>query len=192
MGSAPLPVPVRNVRRWLPLGVALTIVVAQLLPHPPGVAPIRAAALFGGARFASAWSAFGVPLAAHFAGALALAWLHGDAPAAFHTLLPVVYACFALNVVLGRALRTRRGALPVAAATAVGSLLFFALTNLAVWLLLDTYPPTAEGLAACYAAGLPLLASGLLGDAAWTALFFGGHAALVRGLRTPVRSHGLA
>jgi hypothetical protein len=81
----------------------------------------------------------------------------------------------------------------VAAATVTGSLLFFALTNFAVWLLLDAYPHTAGGLLRCYAAGLPFLASGLLGDAAYSVLFFGGLAWLERGApAAATRSHGVA
>ena len=63
---------------------------------------------------------------------------------------------------------------PIAAATLAGSLLFFLLTNLAVWWWLDSYPRTPEGLLACYVAGLPQLASGLLGDGAYATLLFGG------------------
>lgn len=199
MSSAPLSGPVRathlrrRARRYLPpLAVVLTVLVAQLLPHPPNVAPIRAAALFGGARFRSAWTAFLVPLGAQLLGALGVALLRGDASYGFHALAPVVYGCVALNVLLGLAIRARSGWLPVSAATVGGSLLFFLLTNFAVWLLLGTYPPTAEGLARCYTAGLPFLASGLLGDAAYAALFFGGLVLLERSAMRGARQCGVA
>ena len=169
------------------LAVVLAILAAQLLPHPPNVAPIRAAALFGGARLGSPWSAFLVPLGAQLLGALGVALLRGDPGYGFHALAPLVYGCFALNVGLGLAIRRRRGWLPIGLATAAGSLLFFLLTNLGVWLWLGTYPATAEGLLLCYAAGLPLLASGLLGDLAWATLLFGGLAWLERGAPSPAR-----
>jgi hypothetical protein len=98
-------------------------------------------------------------------------WAYG-----FHALAPVVYGSVALSALLGLALRKRRPAPLVGAASAAGSLLFFALTNFAVWALLGTYPHTPSGLARCYAAGLPFLWNGLVGDAAWSALFFGGFA----------------
>ena len=167
-------------RSLAPLAVAATVLVAQLLPHAPNLAPIRAGALFAGARFSSPWAAFAVPLAAHGLGALGAALLRGDVSTAFHALAPVVYGCFALNVALGLALRRRRGWLPVVAATTAGSLLFFLATNLAVWRFLDTYPPTGAGLVQCYAAGLPFLASGLLGDLGYATLFFGGLALVER------------
>jgi len=190
MSPAPLR---RNARRYVPpLAVALTVIVAQLLPHPPNVAPIRAAALFGGARFPSAWTAFLVPLGAQLLGALGVALFRGDASYGFHALAPVVYGCVVLNVLLGLAIRARSGWLPIAAATAGGSLIFFLLTNFAVWFFLGAYPPSAEGLARCYAAGLPFLASGLVGDAAYSALFFGGLALLERGAPRAARQRGVA
>jgi hypothetical protein len=163
-------------RRQLLLVVTLVVLVGQVLPHERNVTPVRAAALFSGAVFASPAVAFLVPLGAQLLGGAIVSVASGDWSYGFHALGPVVYGSFALNVLLGLWLRSRRRALPIAAATALGSLAFFAITNFSVWLLLGTYPMTPEGLALCYAAGLPFLANGLLGDAAWAALLFGGFA----------------
>lgn len=163
-------------RRSLLLVVAAIVVAGQLLPHARNVTPVRAAALFAGAHFASPAAAFAVPLGAHLLGAVAVGVAFADWSYGFHALAPAVYGSLALSVLLGLALRSRRRAPPIAAATAAGSLIFFAITNFAVWRTLGTYPPTAEGLARCYAAGLPFLWNGLLGDAAWSVLLFGGYA----------------
>jgi hypothetical protein len=159
--------------------------VGPVFPHAYNVSPIRAAALFAGARFRSRWTAFAIPLGAHLLGSLGVALLRGDASYAFHTLLPAVYGCFALSVGLGLLLRRRWGAGAIAAATALGSLIFFLVTNFAVWALLGSYPPTLEGLWLCYAAGLPSLANGLVGDSVWAALLFGGAAWAERSARAP-------
>jgi hypothetical protein len=50
------------------------------------------------------------------------------------------------------------------------------ITNFAVWWLLNSYPKTAAGLAACYLAGLPLFSNTLAGDAFYSTLFFGAFA----------------
>jgi hypothetical protein len=171
MSPAPLR---RTVRRSLVLVVFLLVVAAQLLPHARNVTPVRAAALLAGATFASPVTAFVVPLGAHLLGAAGVGLVWGDWSYGFHELAPVVYASFAVNVLLGFALRSRRRLVPVAAATALGSLAFFAITNFAVWLWLGTFPPTLAGLLLCYAAGLPFLLDGLLGDAAYALLLFGG------------------
>jgi hypothetical protein len=59
------------------------------------------------------------------------------------------------------------------------SLLFFVVTNFAVWALSGMYPLTAAGLAACYVAALPFLPQTVIGDLFWAAVLFGG-AALVQ------------
>jgi hypothetical protein len=167
----------RNRLLWV---VAVTVVAAQLLPHPPNVTPVRAAALFGGAVFASRWQAFAVPLGSFLLGSIAVGAFTGNWSYGFHALAPVVYASFALSACLGLALRRRRRLAPIAAATLAGSLLFFLVTNLAVWWFLGGFPHTAQGLAACYTAGLPYLASGSLGDIGYAALLFGGLALVER------------
>ncbi|MEN8158702.1 MAG: DUF6580 family putative transport protein [Myxococcota bacterium] len=172
-------------RRSVPFVLAAIVLAGPLLPHAYNVSPIRAAALFAGARFRSRWAAFGIPLGAHLLGSIGVALLHGDASRAFHTLMPAVYACFASSVLLGLWLRRRSGARPIAAATVAGSLLFFLVTNFAVWALLGTYPPTLEGLWLCYAAGLPYLGNGLLGDALWATLLFAGAAWAERDAHAP-------
>jgi hypothetical protein len=142
------------------------------LPHPAGVSPIGAMALFGGACFASRAASFAATLGAFALASLARSAATGDF-GAFHPLLPAVLASWALSVALGWTLRGRHSAARVGAASVASALLFFAITNFAVWAQLDTYPPTLAGLAACYAAGLPLLARGLLGDLAYAGALFG-------------------
>ncbi len=172
----------RNRLLWV---VAVTVVAAQLLPHPPNVTPVRAAALFAGAAFASRWQVFAVPLGSFLLGSIAIGAFTGNWSYGFHALAPVVYASLALSACLGLALRRRRRLAPIAAATLAGSLLFFLLTNLAVWWGLESYPRTPAGLLACYVAGLPHLASGLLGDGAYATLLFGGLALAERALPRP-------
>lgn len=159
--------------------IVLVAAAARLLPHPPNFAPIAAMALFGGAHFADRRLALGVPLAA---------LLLSDALIGFHSGMVAVYGCFALITLLGLGLRTRPGAGPVAGAALTGSLLFFAVTNLAVWLDGRLYPRTAAGLVECYVAALPYFRNTLAGDAAFTVLLFGGFALVQR--RWPALAEG--
>lgn len=134
----------------------------RLVPHPPNFAPIGAMALFGGASFADRRVALLLPLASLFLSDLVLG---------LHILVPVVYGSFAVNVLLGRWLRSRRRIVPVALATFTGAIQFFVVTNFACWLL--WYPHTPAGLAACYIAALPFFQNTLLGDAAFVGVLFG-------------------
>ena len=143
----------------------LLAALSRLLPHPPNVAPIAAMALFGGAHFERKAWAFAVPLAALFLS---------DALLGFHSLMPLIYGAFAAIVGIGFLLRRRRRPLQIAGATLAGSVLFFVVTNLGVWMLGSLYPKTLAGLATCYIAAIPFFGNTLLGDAFFTAVLFGG------------------
>ncbi len=158
--------PSANKFRFLMLtGMVLAAAACRLVPHPPNFSPIAAIALFGGARFADKRAALLVPLAAMFLGDLVLG-LHG--------LIPVVYGCFALIVGLGFWLRTNGGAGRIVLAALTGSVLFFVVTNFAVWAVGGLYPKSAAGLAGCYVAAIPFFKHTLAGDLVYTFALFGG------------------
>jgi len=46
-------------------------------------------------------------------------------------------------------------------------------TNFAVWAGGSSYPPTAEGLASCYAAAIPFFRNALFGDLFYASVLFG-------------------
>ncbi len=140
---------------------------ARLLPHPPNFAPLAAMALFGGAHFADKRLAFAVPLAA---------LLLSDAVLGFYDGMFAVYGSFALIVCLGLAVRSRRTPVPIAGSALASSVLFFAVTNFAVWTAGALYPRTPAGLVACYTAAIPFFQNTLAGDAFFTAVLFGGFA----------------
>lgn len=132
---------------------------------PPNVAPITAIALFSGALLPRRLT-FVVPLAAMLASDLLIG---------FYTL-PVmlsVYACFALSNLLGVTLRARRSVSRVIGVTLLGSVIFFLVTNAAVWAFESMYPKTFWGLNQAYLAGLPFFRNTVLGDLGFTALCFG-------------------
>lgn len=146
-------------------GVMIVLAAAlRIAPHPWNFTPIGAMALFSGAMFRDRRFAFLFPLAALFAG---------DLFVGLHRLIPVVYASFLLEVLIGTWLSNRRGVVLIALAVVLGALQFFLITNFAIWEAFDTYPHSLAGLAACYIAGLPLFANTLLGDAFYAALLFG-------------------
>jgi hypothetical protein len=144
------------------IAIAATLRIA---PHPWNFTPVGAMALFSGAVIKDRRLALLFPL---------LALLVGDLFTGLHRLIPIVYASFLLNVLLGYGIRDRRTALRISAITLLGAAQFFVITNFAVWALLGSFPRTAAGLTACYVAGLPLLRNTLAGDAIYAALLFGG------------------
>jgi uncharacterized protein DUF6580 len=162
-------------------GMIVLAAALRILPHPMNFAPIGAMALFSGAYFSSKRAAFLVPLAALAAG---------DCVTGFHRLVPWVYASFLVSVSIGFWLRREKSAARIGAATVLGALQFFLVTNFAVWVSgIGSYPKIGAGLAECYIAGLPLLGSTFTGDAFYAALLFGGMALAERrfpSLREPL------
>jgi hypothetical protein len=146
-------------------GLILAAAASRVIPHPPNFSPLTAMALLGGAYFAEKRWAFVVPLAALFIS---------DVMIGLYAIMPVVYGCFALIVCLGFWLRTRRTAVPIACAVLAGSLLFFLITNFAVWAWGTLYPKTIEGLLTCYVAAIPFFGNTVLGDVAYSVTLFGG------------------
>jgi hypothetical protein len=139
----------------------------RIAPHPWNFTPIGAMALFSGAILKDRRLAFIVPL---------LALIVGDIFVGFHKLMPVVYASFLISVAIGFWLRNRRTVGRIAAATLLGAVQFFLVTNFAVWAFGLSYPRSTAGLAACYAAGIPFFWNTLAGDAVYAGLLFGSFA----------------
>jgi hypothetical protein len=151
-------------RTLLALVIIAIAAALRVAPHPWNFTPVGAMALFSGAILKDRRLAFVVPL---------VALLAGDIFIGFHKLMPVVYASFLVNVAIGLWLGNRRTVTRIAAATLVGAIQFFLVTNFAVWAFGLSYPRNGAGLAACYMAGIPFFWNTLAGDAAYAALFFG-------------------
>ena len=146
--------------RYLLLAALIVLAaVARVLPHPDNFTPLGAIALFVGATFSR--TALLVPLAA---------MLVSDAVIGFHALVPVIYGCLALNVVMGRLIP--RTVLGVGAATLAGSVFFFIITNFACWAMFDGH--SSENLLTAYVDALPFFRNAVLGDAFYSTILFGG------------------
>jgi hypothetical protein len=154
-------------RTLLALAIIALAAALRIAPHPWNFTPVGAMALFSGAIIRDRRLAFLVPLLALFAG---------DIFIGFHKLMPVVYASFLVSVAIGFWLRDRRTVGRICAATLLGAVQFFLITNFAVWTFGLSYPRNTAGLVACYAAGIPFFWNTLAGDAAYAVLFFGSFA----------------
>ena len=173
-----------------PVVLSAMIVLAalsRLLPLPPNFAPIEAVALFGGALFASRRLAFLVPLLAMLLSDVVLGFARGATYLDYFTTtgyLPSLLAnsiCIAATVVLAFRLRGRVNGPRVLGYSLAGSVLFFLISNFAVWLTSFTvagYPACSTGLLPCYVAALPFFKTTLLSTLFYSALLFGGFALL--------------
>lgn len=156
---------------WFALGLIALGAGLRVARHvgwlalPPNVAPVSALAMFSAVTLPRKY-ALVVPL-----GLMLLA----DAFIGFD-ILPItlsVYACFAVSYVLGQRLRARLSVGRMVVMSLVGSILFFLVTNAAVWQFGTMYARTWAGLGQSYLAGLPFFRNTVLGDLGYSGLFFG-------------------
>ena len=142
-------------------------VAARLLPHAPGFLPVAASGLFAARMLRTPALAVVVPVLGMLLSDTAL-------PGEDWRIQAVGFAAIAIPALAGIASRRFSGVMPIIAVIVPSSLLFFLLSNGAVWAFSGTYPPTLSGLAQCYVAALPFLDKTVLGDIVWTGVLFGG------------------
>lgn len=164
--------------------VILTVIFVaafmRLIPHWPNFTPIAGIALFGGTYIGRRHLAFIIPL---------VAMLLSDLFLGLHQTMLAVYLSFALIVGIGFLLRRQVSVFTVLSASIVSSLLFFLVTNFASWQSgMMPYPMNINGLLECYAAGLPFLNNGLMGDLFYNTVFFGGFYFITQKYRSLARS----
>lgn len=140
---------------------------SRILPHPANFAPIAAMALFGGTYMKKS-QAFTLPL---------LAMILSDLIIGFDSL-PMriaVYSCFMFSVLLGFWIREHKDYKHAAIASLISSVVFFTVTNFAVWAFGTMYAKTSVGLAECYVLAIPFFRNTILGDLFYSGMFFGGY-----------------
>ncbi|MBI3586897.1 MAG: hypothetical protein HY088_07200 [Ignavibacteriales bacterium] len=155
------------------VSMVLAAVVSRLIPHPPNFTPIIALALFGGAYFENKKIAFAIPLAAMVISDAALAMFKGYT--FFSSMRFVIYSCFALITGMGFLLRNKVKVVNVTMTSVTASVVFFVISNFAVWLGLDGgfYPLNLTGLIACYVAAIPFFNNTMFSALIYSAVLFG-------------------
>lgn len=129
-------------------------ILSRILPHLPNATAIGAAAILSGNRLSVKDG-----LIVTFAAMLITDGIFG-----FHDVMWAVYGSFAISVILGRTVG-RKGILGLGAAGIFSSVLFYVVTNTAVWMSpVSAYTKNIAGYIACMAAGLPFFRSMVIGD----------------------------
>jgi len=148
----------------------------RLVPHPANFTPIGAIALFGGLYLPKRLALL-LPI-----GVMIIS----DAFIGFYTwqIMLAVYASFLFMGFIGLWLRNHKSALPIISGTMAGSLLFFIITNGAVWAFGAMYAHTFSGLMQSYLMGLPFFKNTLFGDLLYVGFLVGGFEAIQYFLRS--------
>ena len=141
-------------------------VSVRLLPHPPNFTPVAAIALFGGFYFRNKKIAFVL---------LIMIMLISDIFIGYYQvgLMAVVYGSFLLCVILGSWLKKHKRWHTILGSSLLAALIFFLLTNFAVWLLTPWYAKNIFGIFQCYLMALPFFRNTLFGNMFYVSCFFG-------------------
>jgi len=101
-----------------------------------------------------------------------LALLVSDLVIGFHDQMPSVYFSYLVIVALGFLLTNSSSRLKIIGVSFLGSLLFYFITNFAVWFQGVLYPKTLAGLLDCYVMALPFYRNQLISDILSSFAFF--------------------
>ena len=140
---------------------------ARLLPHAPNFTPIFAIALFGALYLPTKYALI-IPM---------IAMLISDFFIGFYSwqIMTIVYASFIFMGIIGLLVRKNKKFHTVLAGTLLGSILFFLLTNFAVWMFGNMYIHTFSGLIQSYTMAIPFFKNSLLGNLFYSGIIIGGY-----------------
>lgn len=149
---------------WLILFLSIVALATRLWPHPPNFTAMGAVALLAGAYLPRREGIF-LPLILLFLT---------DALIGFYEPLVMlgVYVSFTIVAFLGQWIRKNKTPTTIFIGALSASIIFFAITNLAVWAFTPWYPKTPAGLYQAYALAVPFFRNMLLGDIFFTVLLF--------------------
>lgn len=143
---------------------------ARLLPHPANFAPIGAVALFGGMYLTRRYAMI-LPLIAMFVSDIFIGFYAWQ-------IMASVYVSFALAGLIGLWVRKNKKLSTIVGGTVLGSILFFLVTNFAVWAFGTMYTHDFAGLTQSYLMAIPFFRNSLLGDLFYTGLLVGTYEAI--------------
>lgn len=174
----------KNISKILIPVLLITLgIVARFLPHPANFAPIGAIALFG-ALYLPKKYALVIPL---------LAMLISDIFIGFYAwqIMLSVYGSFVLVGIVGLVIRKNKNFFSVLSVTLLSSVLFFLITNAAVWAFGTMYVHNFAGLMQSYFMAIPFFKNSLLGDLFYVGVLVGGYEAVLSFRANKVREESL-
>ncbi len=138
-------------------------IATRFLPHPPNFTAVGAAALFSGV-YLKREQALWLPL---------LIMMISDFFIGMHNLVFFTWGSFFLMSLVGLWIRNNKSTFNVIFGTLTGSLLFFFITNYAVWAFTPLYQKNFYGLLQSYVMAIPFFRNSLAGDFFYVAVLFG-------------------
>ena len=137
-----------NFKFYSALMLIIILAFSRIIPHPANFTPILGMAVFAGTVFDRKIFSFLIPL---------LAMILSDLFLGFHSDIVIIYFAICLNVAIGIYFINKISYFKILVSLVSGSLVFFIITNFAVWFSSGMYTYSLEGLFTCYTMALPFL-----------------------------------
>lgn len=151
----------------IPIIIVLLAAASRLVDHPANFTPIVAMSIFAGAYVRGYWG-FAIPVAAMIVSDYFIGFYDWQ-------VMVSVYASVLLAYGVGIFLRMHQTWQSVLSAAIISSVIFFAITNFAVWAFFNWYPHTVQGFLNCYTLAIPFFRNSFFGDIIYTAVLFGAY-----------------
>jgi hypothetical protein len=139
--------------------------VGRFFPHLPNVTPVTAIALFSATYLGLRYS-FIIFFVTMFVSDIFIGFYQWQ-------IMVAVYSGFALASLIGLYFKKHKTFPVILGGTIMSSLLFFLITNWAVWQYGVMYTHDWSGLLESYTLAIPFLKNSLAGDLFYTGVFFG-------------------
>ena len=144
------------------LFISGVLALGRIIPHPPNFTPILATAIFTPYIIKDKWIAMSIPLLAMFIADLVIG---------FHPYMLWVYVAIGLSTLISNwSMKFNKKYIQLGVMAIISSVLFFIITNFAVWVMWDNYPKTIDGLVMCYTMAIPFFQNTLLSTMLYTTL----------------------
>lgn len=140
-------------------------VLSRLAPHAPNLTAVGALSLFVGAKYGVKKSII----------VLFTTMLIADSIKGLHSVMWATYGALIIGVLIGTYIANKKNVGWILGGTILSSMVFFIITNFAVWLAPNfMYAKTLSGLMECFAMAIPFFRNSLVGDLMYSGIFFGG------------------
>jgi len=145
--------------------ISLIALSARLISHSPNFSPLASVMLFTGV-YGQSKKYIIIPLIALFISDVFLGFYKME-------IMLAVYGSLTLISVLGFWLKKNKNVLNIASSSLAAALLFFLISNGAVWYFGSWYRHDLSGLALCYNLAIPFFKNTLISNIIYASLLFG-------------------
>ena len=160
-----------NLKFFYLTGLIFVAALSRLLPHPSEFTPVIAISIFAGATLSSKKEAILIPILSMFISDIFLG---------FHSLLPVVYGSMALIAIISFYFLKQNTIFKTFVVGFGSGVLFYFITNFAVWVTSEMYALNFAGFIECYTLAIPFFRNSLASIFVYSIILFSTSALLER------------